>query len=294
LSRTLRPSFCGALVALAGLCLSVAHAEPLRAAGPSQDVVWTAQLGGIEATGLTRVTLAQVISISGLKVGWMFGPQDVEAARQRLLKSGLFTSVGFRYRNFGYTLIVTFTVQEVAWTTPVVFDNFVDHTDAQLMAAVARDVPSFDGVAPDGEAILQRIAAALERVAREAKDPGKVTWTLVYAKEQETRHWRFRLDRTAGPLLICSVAVPGLPGAIEGPVRERAASLVGVEYSRDLVRGFGAETVAELFASIGMNAAVGRVDVRREPPRQDCPHGVAVTLVMDAGKAALLHTAMQH
>ena len=72
-----------------------------------------------------------------------------------------------------YALVVTFTLEDVLWRTPVVFDNFVDQSDAQLITAVARDVPSFDGVSPDSEPVLQRIVDALERVARDARDPGR-------------------------------------------------------------------------------------------------------------------------
>jgi hypothetical protein len=259
--------------------LSLLRAPVVARAVPAQDPGWIQELGGVEATGLKRVTQAQLVSLAGLRAGQMIGPQDVEAARQRLLKSGLFTSIGYRYRTVGYLLIVTFTVQEVAWLTPVVFDNFVDHTDAQLIAGIARDVPTFDGLAPDQEVVLARIAGALERIARDSKDPGTVGYTLIYDKSQRVNNWRFHLDRASGPLPICAIAVAGLPAAVDGPIRERAASLVGVDYSRGMLLSFAQETVMPMLASQGATQAmVARVDVHREQPRRGCERGVTVTV----------------
>jgi hypothetical protein len=248
-----------------------------------QDPGWIQQLGGVEATGLKRVTPAQLVALTGLRVGSMIGPQDVEAARQRLLKSGWFSSIGYRYRTAGYLLIVVFSVQEVAWRTPVVFDNFVDHTDAQLIAGIARDVPGFDGLAPDQGTLLMRIASALERLARESKDPGRVTYALAYDKGLNANEWRFHLDRASGPLPMCAINVSGLPPAIDGLVRERTAVLMGVDYSRSLLTNFAREAIIPMLVSQGASLAkVGRVDARRES-RPGCERGVAISILIDPG-----------
>lgn len=274
----------GLAALIVGLALAVAIAPSATALATTQDAPWEAQLGGIEATGLKHVTSAQLIALSGLKVGQIFGPEDIAAARQRLLKTGLFTSIGYRYRNVGYLLIVIFECKEVAWQTPVVFDNFVERTDAQLVAAVARDVPSFDGLAPDQDAVLARLARALERVAREANDPGTVAYSMVYEKARGVSHWRFHLDRASGPLPMCAIEVSGLPPAADEAVRARAATLVGTDYSRDLLTGVARETLVPALAALRIDSArVTRIEARREPPRAGCERGVSVVIVMDAG-----------
>jgi hypothetical protein len=279
---------------LIALGLSCVPAAPARAV-PAQDPGWIQELGGVEGAGLKRVTPAQLVALTGLRVGRMIGPQDVEAARQKLLKSGLFTSVGYRYRTAGYLLIVTFTVQEVPWGTPVAFDNFVDHTDAQLIAGVARDLPTFDGLAPDQDVVLKRIAGALERIARDAKDPGPVTYTLIYDKFLRVNSWRFHLDRTSGPLPICAISVTGLPATVDSAIREQTASLVGADYSKGLVLSFAQETIMPKMASQGATRArVNRLDVRREPARPGCERGVAVTIAIDTGRTILFRPPVQH
>ena len=251
----------------------------LAAVVHAQDTSWRSQVGGVEASGSKRIPTAQVAALAGLKVGSVVGPNDVEAARQRLLKSGYFRSVGFSYRNAGYALIVTFTLEDVLWRTPVVFDNFVDQADTELIAMVARDVPSFDGASPDAEPVLKRIADALERIARDAKDPGTVAYALILDKLAGSNHWRFHLDRASGPLPVCSIALSGVSDANAPALADRKASLVGMDYSKDVILKFAKETfVPMLSVSTGSPVAVKRLDVHRAPATETCARGVAVTI----------------
>jgi hypothetical protein len=252
-------------------------------AASHQGALWTAQLAGVEATGMKRLTSAQVAGIAAMKVGTVIKPVDVEAARKRLLDSGYFNSVGFSYRNSGYSLIVIFAVEEVGWKTPVVFDNFVDQTDAQLIAAIAKDVPSFDGVTPDRDVILKRIAAALERVASGAKDPGTVSYALILntaGRSSTADHWRFRLERASGPLMVCAVALAGVPDPPEGPLHDRKVTLVGTEYSRDQILSFARQTIVPMLPA---PAVVRRVEAIRTDA---CPRGVAVTVTISEAPAS--------
>jgi len=243
----------------------------------AQDAAWTAHLAGVEASGSKRIPVASVATIAALKLGTTIGPKDVDAARQRLLATGLFRGVGYRFRNAGYSVIVTFTLEDVDWKTPVVFDNFVDHTDAQLIAAVARDVPSFDGVSPDSEPVLKKIADVLERIARDAKDPGSVSYALILDKIGGNNHWRFRIDRTSGPLPVCSVTLLGIPEASQPMLADRKAALAGVDYSKDHVLKFAKETFAPLLPA---PAAVKQVDVKRAAVSDACRRGVDVTVTI--------------
>jgi hypothetical protein len=275
----------GALAAVAVvLAIAPLHARTLaplslRALAPFQ-AAWTAQLGGVEASGSKRIPAAQVVALAGLKIGSTIGPRDVEAAQQRLLASGYFRSVGSSFRNAGYSVIVTFALEDVVWKTPIVFDNFVDHSDAQLVAAVARDVPSFDGVAPDRDVVLKRIAASLERLARESSDPGVVSYAMAPGPSGGADHWRFHLDRASGPLPVCAVMLTGITGAEPPALNDRKAALIGIDYSKDRMLQIAKETFVPL---LGAPAAVRRIDARRAPAAANCARGVAVTIVLGTG-----------
>ncbi len=50
----------------------------------------------IEIQGLARLSADEVIATSGLKTGAPFSPDELDAAGQRLVDSGLFAKVGYR------------------------------------------------------------------------------------------------------------------------------------------------------------------------------------------------------
>jgi hypothetical protein len=279
LSNRLQRRVCS--LALVVLCALGAGVVGLEGFVHGQDLAWTAQLGGVDASGSKRIPTAQVVAMAGLRIGSVIGPRDIEAAQQRLVASGYFRTVGSRFRNAGYSVIVTFTLEDVAWKTPVVFDNFVDQTDAQLITAIARDVPSFDGVAPDRDVVLKRIATSLEGVARAAKDPGVVNFAMVTAAGGGAAdRWRFHLDRASGPLPVCAIVLSGVTEPTSGPVNDRKAGLIGADYSRDRILQFARETFVPLLQP---PVTVKRVDAARAPVSDSCARGVVVTVTMGTG-----------
>jgi hypothetical protein len=278
--RSLRLSSWPILLITSALALLVSLAASARIVQTqaSQDRDWRYRIGAVETIGLKRLTQAQMLAIAGLQVGRTVGRDDMEGAQQRLLKSGLFVEVrcDYGFRNPGYRFIVTFTVEEAAWQTPVVFDNFVDHSDAQLISGVARDLPTFAGLTPDHEAVLTRIAGAVERLSRESKDPGTVRYVLIYDATQGVRHWRFHLDRLSGPLPICTVDVSGITTALQESIRNKRLSLLDMDYSRDFVANHAEENLVPVLGAHGLiRARVTGVGVRREPERPGCERGAS-------------------
>src|SRR5262245_10007752 len=80
---------------------------------------WPIESGSVE--GLENYTEAQALSAAGLKIGQLAWKQDFEAARDRLLASGVFETVGYRFapsgRSNGYA--ASFQVVEVEPVFPV-------------------------------------------------------------------------------------------------------------------------------------------------------------------------------
>lgn len=80
----------------------------------------------IEVEGLERLSADEVIATSGLKAGAPFSVEDVDAAGQNLMDSGLFAKVSYRTTGRGNQVTVVFQVKEIGGgQSPVVFDNFV-------------------------------------------------------------------------------------------------------------------------------------------------------------------------
>jgi outer membrane protein assembly factor BamA len=123
---------------------------------------------GIETEGLQTLTTETVIATSGLKIGETFSAEATDAAAQRLVNSGLFKRVAYRTRNVGANVTITFQLEELkGQTSPVVFDNFIWFTDEELTAAIKREVPTFNGSAPDVGNTNENIKKALQNLLAE-------------------------------------------------------------------------------------------------------------------------------
>ena len=250
------------------------------AAGQSR----TYALGRIEVVGAKRFTPAQVVTISGLKAGTSIVAIDVERARQRLLDFGVFVSVGYRYKMSGYSLTVIFDVEEAAWNTPVLFDNFVWFTDGELTKAAARALPTFDGKVPDQPRALMRLSAALERLLKEAGVVGTVSYVPVSQGPGVITHVRVRAD-VGRPIPICTVELQGAADGRQPEIDRSIQALVGEDYSKDYVRRRASENLVPHLRALGhLQAIVREVSARRAAsPSPACDGGAAVTVMIDEG-----------
>ena len=86
-----------------------------------------------------------------------------------------------------------------------------------------------------------------------------------------------RVNRTSGPVPVCSIAIQGVPESSQAMLGDRKAALIGVDYSKDLILKFAKETFAPLLPA---PAAVRQIEVRRSPASATCPRGVDVTVTM--------------
>lgn len=271
---------------LTAALLTVCQAPPAAAsAWRPQTGFWNYHLAAVEATGLRHVSRAQLVAISGLKPGSYVKPADVEVARGRLLQSGLFESVGYRFEGTGYQLTLVWTVQEPSWDIPVLFDNFVGFTDDQLKQAVARELPPFDGSTPGLPATLNRITRALERFARDAKEPGTIDYVLIDDPTSGTRRYVFRIHRASGEMPICALSFQGASDAFRQELVVTARPLQNTNYSKDFVMRFADQNLVPVYRLQGyLRARVQSVTAEREGVSEGgCKGGAAVVITLDEG-----------
>ena len=183
------------------------------------------KIAKIEAEGLQTLTAETVITTSGLKIGESFSMEATDAAAERLLASGLFKKVGYRTRTVGANVTITFQLEELkGQLSPVVFDNFIWFSDEVLAAAIKREVPSFNGSAPDIGNTNEAIKKALQDLLAERKLPGQVEYSLA-----EHAHL-FRV--TGVPMNICTLHFPGAQNVSEQKRIQATRSSMDPEYSR--------------------------------------------------------------
>src|SRR6266436_9807000 len=71
-----------------------------------------APLREVHAEGAKILTETQIISLAGLQPGLQVGKDDLQAAADRLIQSGLFAKVNFNFLTRGGGVLVTYHVEE--------------------------------------------------------------------------------------------------------------------------------------------------------------------------------------
>jgi len=93
------------------------------AAQPAQPHQWPIE--SLKVEGSHNYTQAQILAVAGLKIGQLAGKQDFEAARDRLVATGMFETVGYKFAPGGdknrYT--ASFQVVEAQPAYPIRFDD---------------------------------------------------------------------------------------------------------------------------------------------------------------------------
>ena len=241
------------------------------------------RLAGVEFAGLARVTREQAVSASGLQVGSRVTVEELDAAAQRLLDSGLFTKLSYRLRTTNDQATVTFEVEEQkGGSIPVVFDNFVWFTNEELVAAVRREVPLFDGTAPERGGVIQSITRALERLLQERKIEGQVAYTP--SAEASGRNPKHIFSVAGSAIKVCGVRFPGAADVQSEELTANSKGLLGTEYSQEFAGAFADANLIPVYRRHGhLKAKFGQPTAAVGDG--ECGKGVVVSLPVTEGAA---------
>lgn len=233
------------------------------------------RIARIETDGLQTLTSETVIATSGLKIGETFSVEATDAAAERLVKSGLFKRVAYRTRNAGGNVTITFQLEEVkGQSSPVVFDNFIWFSDEELTAAIKREVPAFNGSAPDIGNTNEAIKKALQNLLADRKLPGQVEYNLT------EREHLFRVEGV--PMKICTLHFPGAQNVSEQKLIEATRSLMDPDYSRQSLKTFPKYGLYPIYRELGHLRASFGPPVAKPLSNGDC-EGVDVTIPVNEG-----------
>ena len=233
------------------------------------------KIAKIETEGLQTLTTETVIATSGLKIGSTFSPDATDEAAQRLLDSGLFKRVAYRTRFVGANVTITFQLEELkGQSAPVAFDNFIWFSDEELAAAIKREVPSFNGSAPDIGNTNEAIKKALQNLLTERKLPGQVEYNLT-----ENEH----LFRVVGvPMRICALHFPGAQSVPEEKLIQATHGLMDPDYSRQSAKTFPKYGLYPIYRELGHLRATFGAPVAKPASNADC-EGVDLTIPVNEG-----------
>jgi outer membrane protein assembly factor BamA len=214
------------------------------------------KIGSLHFTGQKQVTEEQAIAASGLKVGQFFDPKKLDAASEKLGKSGVFQDVSYRYHPEAGQMAVEFNVKEAARFHRCVFDNFVWIADDELQQRLKKDIPLYTGVVPESGDILDDIAHALESFLHEKG----ITAQVVHIQEGRLgdQNWVHLYTANGPAVKIQSVSFTGVLIENLTQLKRQAAPLVGRDYSQLQCGLYGANTFLPFYRERGyLRADVG-------------------------------------
>ena len=238
-----------------------------------------ARVASIQIKGMRRYAPADVTRLSGVEIGKPATVETLTAAANRLAATGLFNSVRFSYTTGTRQMTVTFDIEEAAWTIPVILDNFVWLSEPQLIAAVAEEVPSFDGTAPVNVGAADFLIRALEKVLKARNIPGRVDFGTQGDLKGGLPKYLFAVKDPAPT--VCALRVAGASAIPEREQVGQLGAVVGGEYSKFFLSTAAGGTLTDMYRRKGF----WRAEFGPQTTALDACPGVAVTLNVKEGAA---------
>ncbi|MGB6483741.1 MAG: POTRA domain-containing protein [Candidatus Acidiferrales bacterium] len=237
-----------------------------------------AKLSAVNQAGSHNYSSAQVAALSGLQIGTAVDRNAIQAGADRLARSGLFSTVRYRFSTDASGLTVTFEVQD-APAFPISLDNLPWLTDDDVAKALTQAGIPLERTAPPSGTTDDRIAQALQK-ALEAKG---FRGTLAYAvtsipgtNERVVQFTAAGIDVRVASLQFSD------PLSIHDPVvQAQIANIVGKSFSIEAIERFDFEQVRPVYLS----HSYLRVKFSSPAVRFSSPNAVAVTVPIDPGPA---------
>src|SRR6267143_2486773 len=239
------------------LLLSAGIAPPACA---QSGTLATAPLREIHSDGIKSLQESQVAALSGLVPGAQVGKDDLQAAADKLVQSGLFAKVRYNFQSRTDGLLVTFHVEE-APRVPAYFDNLPWFADSELNYAIRAKLPFYAGALPEAGAVIDQAADAVGQFL--------VTHGLQAAVEHQVApnpigDGSVQLFRIAAEALHIAGVEFSDPALNSSPtVRQQLPELLGKPYSRMAIDTFLTEQMRPIFLQKGfLRATLGPPEVR--------------------------------
>ena len=157
------------------------------------DTEGNGKLESIKITGSAKYRSDQVASETGLSIGATITKYDLQRGADRLAQLGLFASVQYRFATEDTGVRAEYQVTD-APTVPVLFDNFPWFTDDELIAALKRGVPLFDGTAPQRGSVLNEMSNTLELLLGTRGVNSTVSTALATAPATDAQVMQFHVE----------------------------------------------------------------------------------------------------
>lgn len=253
--------------------------RPAPKAEPVAPAAWPIERLRVE--GNHNYSQEQVLAVAGLTPGLMAGKAEFEAARDRLLATGAFESVGYKFEpapnSKGYA--ASFQVVEVSQVFPMRFED-LDVPAQQIEEWLRRTEPLYSAKIPGTQAVLDHYARAISKFLETKNRKVQVAGKLSADSPNEI----FALFRPAGALpSVAEVKFTGnqvIPTyALQNAV---ASSAVGIVYNEARFRQTLDASIRPLYDARG-RIRVSFPKIQVEPAKG--VNGLVVTVAVSEGES---------
>lgn len=167
---------------------------------------------------------AELLAYSGLAPLRPLSHADVDAAAQKLMDTGLFANIQYKYD--GTELLFTMTPETDA--LPVHYANFPWWDEASLNTALASKVPLFHGLLPTDSSLQAQVVSALTKMLAEKGVQATVTGTVAQDDAGKDTGVEFHID--APPVQVGTVTFTGMVAPWNEPVDAIAKAAAGQNF----------------------------------------------------------------
>ncbi|MCW5981858.1 MAG: hypothetical protein KIT09_27480 [Bryobacteraceae bacterium] len=235
----------------------------------------------LKVEGNENYSEESVLAVSGLKIGQPGDRKTFEAAQERLLASGAFESVAFRYgpAEGGEGYAVVFEVAEIQQIYPMRFE-YIKAPDEEMIAWLKEHDPLYAGKVPGTKEWIARYAVLLEKYLKGKGIDQEITGELTSDRPEEL----YIMFRPAGALpVVAEVVFTGSDAIPDGMLREAVRGVaVGSRYTETRFRQLLETSIRPLYEARG-RVGVSFPSITTEPARGDVK-GLKVTVKVNEGE----------
>ena len=256
-----------------------------KAASPQHSAVVRWPIQSMVVEGNRIYSAQQILAVAGLKIGQMAGRPEFEAARDRLVATGAFETVGYKFTpaEGEKSYVATFQVTEVEQAYPVRFDG-LHVSELDLIAALKAKDPLFslEKMAAT-QPVLERYAKWIQEFMAAKGQPEKIVGSVVAASPGDYAI-EFRIDR---PLpVVALVNFRGQHVITETALHEAINyAAVGTPYTEDRFRDILNASIRPLYEARG-HVRVAFPELHTEPTTD--VKGVRVVVTVEEGESYTL------
>jgi len=270
-----------AFAALATFTAFLAHAQSTPSPNGS-PAAGTATLREIRAEGLKSIPQPAVIALTGLQSGAVAGRDDLQAAADRLVASGLFAHVKYNFQTRVDGLVVTFHVDE-AQRIPAYFDNIPWFTDGELNDAIRKKISFYDGTLPGGGSVVEDASTAVSEFLATHELQAAVEHQSIANPTGDGNVQDFHIE--GGSLKISHLEFSDAALNTSNQIQQSLSELKGKPYSRMAIDLFLTEQVRPVYLKQGyLRAKLGPPEIRLSGnPNQKLPEQIPVFVPITPG-----------